>query len=56
MNEEAILEIKKKGTMQGRGFDSSTGEKAIERWQMDLSLTKEKSNSRMDYFAKFCMK
>lgn len=56
MNKEAILEIKKKGTKQGRGFDNWTGEKAIERRQMDLSLTKEKSNSRMDYFAKFCMK
>lgn len=56
MDEEAFLEVKKKGTKQGREFDDSTGEKAIQRRQRDLSLPKEKSKSQMDYFAKFCMK
>lgn len=46
MNEEAFLEVKKKGTKQGREFDDSTGEKAIQRWQRDLSLPKEKSKVR----------
>lgn len=56
MDEEAFLEVKKKGTKQGREFNDSTGEKAIQRRQRDLSLPKEKSKSQMDYFAKFCMK